>query len=840
MRALILTFFFFSSALYAAPHLDDVQAQLMGNYHYLIESQVKCDGSFKNGTYICNKDLPGERRIKGTWDSVIIPLIGPMEKNMRWVDSNVFVTAHTVFPLFSLKFKDAELEKERLNSIHQAMSAVNLFRRNNGFAFWPRIGVYSEGDTQRVGALNLSLPVLAGQLGILDKMQNLFHTGLLPKNKQWMIENVDLNNRDFGVLFNIPNDADDTSLGIISNYYYYQDKPNKAPLDRFVTMTEQFASYTDTYEQRKNRRYKKTAEGCTEWAKSGDDDLFTNEEFLRTCSLDDPREAWKYDSYEEKHSGAVMTWLYDENKGFYDNPEEGLAFTGQNSVDCNVLANVSNALSLTGKRDDPNLRDAYENTCMAIANTIIDENGNLKKAISPRKIDQGITATWKTCGLFYPAHMTFPYLLTKAINEAGACQDLDSRSQERFDRAIEVLTTDIMAEQKSKDKNKESGIWYEKIDKTKELPTALGATALINIFHSYGDRLDIRKSDLKSAINRAVDYLLNHSKKSVINGKKAISLPEGTFFGGGTVDEIAHWRSAPFATAVSLELMSKYLKTFGNSKVENDKLVIGSGEGDSSVDELYRAKSLPDNYQEDTLPTYSKTSVDTEVTAGLKLGKSNEAIIGIQLTAGEIYQGTGMDSNEKIAFYKVKLSSEFGIDPLKGDFESLMLDAKFMGVSTNTDRFISSEFAYLPITIVKQGDLKQMSAHLFSAWGDLPVLNLGNGSRLNVNATARVLGYITQTLDGKNISDKLRSYDLVDIKVGVSYHVNRFSVRASYGAGIGYSEDQDGNGMSSHNNSSTSIEASYQINGNQSVSIGWDHGGYFNDDQFYVKYEYKF
>ncbi len=844
MRVLAALLIFFVSSVQAV-EIERVRENLIGNYQYLVQSQVKCDGDFEKGNYICNKDIPGERRVLGTWDSYIIPLVGPMKNTMRWVDSNVFVTAHTVFPLFSLKFEDPELEKSRLDSIHSAMSAVNLFRRKNGFAFWPRVGVYNEGDVDRVGALNLSLPVLAGQMGILDKMQGLFHTKLLPKNKQWMIENLDLNNRDFGLLFNIPNDVDDTSLGVISNHYYYQDKEDKGQLSKYVAMVDQFAGYTDTYENRKNRRYKKSTPGCNEMVEDakdrGDDSIFRNEEFLKKCSLDDPREAWRYSAYENKHSGAVMTWLYDENKGFYENPEEGLAFTGQNSIDCNVMANVTNAMSLTGKRNDPKLRRGYVNTCNAIANTILNEDGDLKVEISPRKIDSGLMPTWRICGLFYPAHMTFPYLLTKAINEADACQDLNQKDQERFDRAIEVLAEDILKEQSEESENKSSGTWYEKIDNTTGLPTALGAASLVNIYKAYGDKISVDKDELESAIDSAVDYILDNSDRKMINGKETISLEEGTFFGGGTIDEIAHWRSRPFATAVSLELMSKYYSVFGNGKMVDHNLVIKSDTELSTVVDIYETRSLPENYKQDSLYMYEKSSFDSTITAGLKLGKNNEAIIGVELSYGEIYKGNAQDRNEKIAFYKIKVSSEFGIDVMRGNFESYKLDAKFLGVSTKTDSFINSEFAYLPISYVKQGDLEKASAHLFTVGGEIPIVNIGDNAYLNVDATAKVLGYINRSMDGDR-TNQLQSYDIADVEIGISYVRDRFSIRASYEMDLGYSEDGYGNGMSSHNNNTFRVEAKYQISNNQSLSFGVEHhqDNRFDENAAYMKYEYKF
>ena len=123
----------------AALEPEDVRKQLIGNFRYLIASQVDCAGDFESGSYICNKNIPGERRIQGSWDSYLYPVAVRIPYRFRFVDSNLFFTVQTLLPLFAIRFEDPELEQHRLDAIHAGMTAVNLWSPGTRILSAPKI-----------------------------------------------------------------------------------------------------------------------------------------------------------------------------------------------------------------------------------------------------------------------------------------------------------------------------------------------------------------------------------------------------------------------------------------------------------------------------------------------------------------------------------------------------------------------------------------------------------------------------------------------------------------------------------------------------------------------------
>ena len=73
------------------------------------------------------------------------------------------------------------------------------------------------------------------------------------------------------------------------------------------------------------------------------------------------------------------------------------------------------SLSLTGMKDDPLLRRCYENSCNAITNTILDAGDQLRMTNGGAASEFASRPLWKSCGLFFPAHMTYPYLVSRPV-----------------------------------------------------------------------------------------------------------------------------------------------------------------------------------------------------------------------------------------------------------------------------------------------------------------------------------------------------------------------------------------------------------------------------------------
>jgi hypothetical protein len=849
-KILFITFsFLFVQLSFADPKLDvqSVHRNLIENYNYLIDSQVKCAGSYAKGKYICNKEVPGERRILGSWDSYIVPVFMKFGVPVKYVDSNMFVTAHTVFPLYFMRFGDEKLEKKRQDAIYSAMNAINIFKRDDSFAFWPEIGGSLKGQVNRVGPLNLSPLLLSSQIRTVNKVQEISMLDLLPENVKWMEEHLDLDNEELGMdaLFSVPNDADDTALGIVSNFYFYKNRKDKQGLEEYLDMTKVFNKYTDTYQKRNTRRFKKYKENCKSWYDSMESnqqrkELFLNKEFLKECSLDDGRESWRYDN-EKIYSGSYLTWLYDENKDVYANAEKGVALPGQNSVDCNVVSNVLYSLSLTEKRKEAEFRGHYVNSCNTISDIILDDNNELRYGNSPREIDKGAPVpVWSYCGLFYPAHMTFPYLISKAISEAQTCQDLPKKNQERFDLAMSKLVESLIEEQDYG----EPGKWYEKIDESSGLSTAFGGVSLANFYFAYGEKLGVTKVEYKKRISAATGHIIQMSKKEISsNGDALSSLEAGTFFGGGTINEIAHWRSRPFSTSVSLELMMKYLKIHNKAQVGNGLFYIG---GNYTPLKYSKEQEIITVYKKESIAPIKEYGIHLEAYGGMSHKKEshgnsvNEAIIGVELSIGDHFSGNIQESNELVAFYKVKLNSEFGIDLSSGNINKYFLDAKFMGVSTKTKFIVNDEVGYLPISYVKEEEFKQGSIHAAYANLKAPIYKINDQVRLDISLTGKILGLVHFHNYNGGIKNTVSSLNLADFEIGLSLESNKFTTGIYYGSAIGYSENNHDKKISSHKNYEFGLKSEYSVNDKHKFSFSIVKNTKINKSEPEIKLEYQY
>lgn len=822
-----------------------IKKQMIQNYNYILNSQVACYGNFEEGRYICDKNLSGERRILGSWDSYIVPVAVKGSYPVRYVDSNMFVTAHTVFPLFSMQFQDEKQELKRKNAIDQAVKSINKFQRHGEFAFWPQIGPSLAGQVNRIGPLNLSPLLLSTQLNIVKSIQSAFKINLFPEKVRWMEAHLDMENKDLGMdaLFNVPNDADDTALGIATNYYKYLEDPSSVKIQKYLDMAMVFSDYTDSFDSRVSRRYKTYDKKClaimnNQTTLSAQQNLYKNEEFLKKCSLDDPREYWRY-SYNQKHSNAFLTWLYKEKDDIYANPENGVALPGQNSVDCNVVANVLYTLALTGQKNQSQMRNQYENSCRALSNIIIDDSGQLRKQMSPRDIEKKIVSSWRVCGLFYPAHMSFPYMLSKAVNEAGACQDLPLKDQKKFDLAMNVLVDDLIQEQDSSDQFKKSGQWYESIDNTRGLPTALGAVTLLNLKNKYQHRLHLSDEEIKIRTENAIQHVIALSEnKTNSNYEIESSLEEGTFFGGGTVNEIAHWRSKPFATSVSLELMIKYFLSYLQKTSNTSKVFIQNSHdlqsGNFDIQERRKAlsahsvqnqvrKSYEDNSQkiDKLIPLKQKSFLVSKQMGANLTNQGPEAIIGIELTAGKILEGNQQEEFEQVAYYKVKLNMQSEMDLNTNQFRDYNVQIKFLGIHTKSTFIINDEIAYLPIQYVKENEILTQSIYLTYAEIEAPLVKIKNQMRLNVNLIGKLIGAAHRMQDKSfNSREKRVAANLAEFDVGLKTILNNWSAGLNFNFEIGAKKENSGSyHRSAAHNSRVKGNITYKISQKQKISL---------------------
>ncbi len=803
---------------------------IIGTINHLKTTQADCSDSLVLDTdYICNKDIQGEKRVNGGWDSIISPTFMKAASSVSFLDSNMFVTAHVLYPFWFLQLDEtAAVNTQQMKDI--AVTGIDAHRRGGGYSFWPEIGP-SLGNVNRIGPLNLSTLLLSSQISLADKLGKTTGLSVIPRDVKWLDVFFDRDNKEIGMdaLFSVPNDNDDTALAIITKYYHDQDKilagnGDVADLKETISLGENINRFVDTFELRKLRMVDPSNQSCKDKMANGDrDQLVQDVDFLRECSLDDPREHWRYKAYADSgsYTGAYMTWAYDETGDIYADPEAGVIMTGQNSVDCVVIANALYAISLSGLKNNHEYKKNYENSCNIISNIMLDENDNIRTDRSGRDADQDKESpVWRHCGLFYPSHMLFPYMISRAVRDGNACTDLTEKTdQERFDKAMTSLMKEIVKEQDQDDENKSSGEWYETMDSTIALPSALGAVTLLNLGEKTAQQAEITSNELSTRIEAGIQAFINKRKiEDSQNDLPNYSLPGGTFFGGGTVNEIALWKSAPFTAAVSLEAATKYIMNWQKNADQNGnlsprkKLVISDVREENGnytfsdsilniddqkfkkqyyIDEYLQDSSeisanftqllLSSNIKKEHLDKPKKGKVFLDIEGGYSARPDgNYGVVGVELTVGETFK----EGSSRVAYYKVKLNAIGYFNPNGPNYN---ISARFLGVSTDTD-FIKDEIGLMPVRYIKEGDIQEFQMHLAMATIQAPVLKLGNKARLNIYAVGQLIGYMNKI--NRETDDILQRHtvSLVDLNIGVVLEYGRFlSFKLSAGSNLGLS-----------------------------------------------------
>ena len=282
-------------------------------------------------------------------------------------DSNLFMTAFIAYPLFL--FDETRLPKrERYidQMLRRAMHSVARYKRGKAYNFWLTLPG-QKSIVPRTGPLNISVNQVEWlTLAYLDPKKYRKFFAFLEKGqrihtKDWTELCLDKAHNPTGAdaIFNIPDDADDTSMAVSFQYIYTKRFP-EVSIKPDVDALLQVARYRDI--------------GRTK---------------------EDKRNAWK-----SKRTGAFLTWLKDENAPVFQNPTEGIVPLGVNNVDAVVNSNVLFALSLTDKKNTPGYQDSIDLVVKVI-------NDHL----------------WPKAGLYYPQRMIFPYTVTRAWRDGGIRND---------------------------------------------------------------------------------------------------------------------------------------------------------------------------------------------------------------------------------------------------------------------------------------------------------------------------------------------------------------------------------------------------------------------------------
>lgn len=366
----------------AYPGLSDA---ILGGLFYLYDTHVH-DESDHSGSYydflinaekadrflprlasgfrrFLGKHIIKEQHLQGTWPAYIHFLADLKKRHAKPLqvvtDYNLFTTASTAYAL--LLFDDRHLPgKSRVveTMLGNASQVIQGFKREEAYNFW--ITRHDHKKYSRSAPLNIPL-------FLLDLRRNIYkYTGLLSlKNfheadmlMDWLYSCYDkhLNPSGSAAIFNIPDDADNTSMAVAFQLLY-------------------------------NKR-------------DGEPSRSTDTRPLEYLSLYRDQNRAKFDRHSHlvgEDTGAFLTWLKDENLPPFSCPGKGIIPLSVNNVDIVINSNVLFALTLAGMQSVPGYNDAVR--------------------LIAKKIGQN---AWQDASLYYPQNYIFPYSISRAWRDAGA------------------------------------------------------------------------------------------------------------------------------------------------------------------------------------------------------------------------------------------------------------------------------------------------------------------------------------------------------------------------------------------------------------------------------------
>lgn len=456
----------------------------------------------------------------GSWVSEIhlfpsrIPLEG--RAMVSTPDANLFNTAFVLFPCFF--FDDSGLEEPaRFVSRMRHLGLENLrsYQRGAAYNFW-RVLPGWEGAQRRSGPLNVPMPLLRAtaeahrQPDYPAYRQALRSAGIsghdlpLPPLPLWSLLQLQTISRSRLP----PVDWVEKCLDPAQNptgVDAFFNIPNDADDTAAMAMLLQLSGQPDPR-------------------------LLTRLSQFRDTGRDreDGRDSWK-----GKDSGAFLTWLADETRPTFGNVTEGVIPLGVNNVDVIVNANVIHAIALAGRRDLP----GYHEAVRLVARCAMERH-------------------WPAAGLYYPQMMIFPYAAARAWREGPV-------REAPMAEAMPKLLHDLLDQQETFGRNHplKQGAFPGGEDPTEALSTALGLAALLNLGEDTARALG-EEHRYQVACDRAAAYLMRCARRHLRGG---VSWESGLFF-SSSFQDLAHWRSEAFSTAVAMEALAKYALHYERDK----------------------------------------------------------------------------------------------------------------------------------------------------------------------------------------------------------------------------------------------------------------------------------
>lgn len=420
-------------------------------------------------------------------------------------DSNLFMTAFIAYPLFLFDESSLKPEQKHVTAMLQlAMKNIMSFKRDDAYNFWAVLpGV--RGKTPRTGPFNIPVSQLEmlGKAYLNPKLEKVFAKlakGQQTPPKYWIATCLDAKANSTGAdaLFNIPNDADDTSTAVSFQHFYRALFPESG-IQTDMAALERISDFRDINRER-----------------------------------EDGRDSWK-----GKNTGAFLTWIKDENAPVFANPEIGIIPLGVNNVDVVVNANVLFAMALTGRKDLPGYYD-----CVRLIRQAAEKH------------------SWPEAGLYYPQNMIFPYTASRAYRDGGArepemkqamqylLRDL-LKAQYRWGQKNPTRKGAFPGGDDKSDHLATALAVTTLLNMGRETAVEGGLAREYDFALRSGVNYLVQQAEWKKVKNRETIGKFNTP------GNRCANWLSGLFFAASFWD-LAHWRSQAFTTAMVLEALTKY------------------------------------------------------------------------------------------------------------------------------------------------------------------------------------------------------------------------------------------------------------------------------------------
>lgn len=461
--------------------------------------------------HFLGKYIVRENHLEGAWPGYIHFLADEKKVHARPIfvvtDYNLFTTASTAYPL--ILFDDRHLSKENQfldRMLDGANQAIKGFKRDSAYNFWITSKNRS-GSFACSSPLNIPIPVVGlrrytykftGMMGLKDFKE-------AERLQDWVIDCFNKRLNPFGgaAVFNIPNDADNTSIAVSFQLLMNRRNGTAMPAELLEPL-ELLPCFRDLDRVNRDRYYKTFGEG----------------------------------------TGAYLTWFKDESKPVFEEPSKGVIPLTVNNVDIVINANVLFALALSGKTSMP----GYEDTINLLVKAI-EEDG------------------WMNASLYYPQRYIFPYAISRAWRDGGARgPGLDDALDHLMIRILEDYIsyqgqdgsiTGAFPWNKYDNLNQSTALALITL-----LNLGRSRAVLIGMSEEYDRIVD----DSVTLLIKSRQPVRSRQKKtaSTFPGTMPNFWESGILY-SSSVQQLAHWRSHAQATSLVLEALAKYLLAYDHS-----------------------------------------------------------------------------------------------------------------------------------------------------------------------------------------------------------------------------------------------------------------------------------